>query len=440
VTPVAAVGTGLRRALRAAAAVSRRGYEQIEPNIAAIGVVGVIGFPLYYVIWRHLFPQEYENLPLRLGGVLVCVAGALKDHWPRPLRRLLRPAWYAGVTYVLPFFFTYMAIANHLSPVWMMSALVAFFLLVLLLDWLALLAIAPLGAGLAWLAAGATIEAPPPWWRVAEYLPVFAFVVVAGTIFNYKAELLRRERRRAVQAFARAIADELREPLAAMRVALTGVARQLPGLAAPGGGGRLAEIAAALDRLDAESRRVAAIADLLGPGAPDQAPRRLVAMSSCIARALAAYPFHSEQERARLVVQRDGDFLFRGDPEAMTQVLVRLIRNGLHGVAAAGKGEVTVRVGATERGGELSVRDNGAGIPANQLAGIFDGDSPYLDPAIAGSGGLGYCRSVVEALGGTIVCRAELDGFSEFVVRLPRADGVEAGTRSPAAGAVPERA
>ena len=37
-----------------------------EPNISLIGLMSVIGFPLYYFIWNNLFPQQYENLYLRL--------------------------------------------------------------------------------------------------------------------------------------------------------------------------------------------------------------------------------------------------------------------------------------------------------------------------------------------------------------------------------------
>ena len=39
-------------------------------RIQTVGALGVIGHPLYYVIWSHVFPQAYENLWLRL----ICTA------------------------------------------------------------------------------------------------------------------------------------------------------------------------------------------------------------------------------------------------------------------------------------------------------------------------------------------------------------------------------
>jgi hypothetical protein len=38
-----------------------------DPACAAAGRIGTVGMPLYYVIWQHFFPQEYESPLLRAG-------------------------------------------------------------------------------------------------------------------------------------------------------------------------------------------------------------------------------------------------------------------------------------------------------------------------------------------------------------------------------------
>ena len=41
-------------------------YLIIKYNI--IGYVGFVGFPTYYIIWKYIFEQPYENIYLRLIG------------------------------------------------------------------------------------------------------------------------------------------------------------------------------------------------------------------------------------------------------------------------------------------------------------------------------------------------------------------------------------
>ena len=45
----------------------------VEPNIAFAGLIGFVGFPSYYFIWEYIFPQPYENLPLRVIGAMLFI-------------------------------------------------------------------------------------------------------------------------------------------------------------------------------------------------------------------------------------------------------------------------------------------------------------------------------------------------------------------------------
>jgi hypothetical protein len=74
-------------------------------RLIMIGWIAIIGFPLYYWIWQYLYPQAYENLWLRLIGMLLAVPFLLA-------RRLNQKSWfdayfYVTVTYMAPFFFTF---------------------------------------------------------------------------------------------------------------------------------------------------------------------------------------------------------------------------------------------------------------------------------------------------------------------------------------------
>lgn len=93
-----------------------------------------------------------------------------------------------------------------------------------------------------------------------------------------------------------------------------------------------------------------------------------------------------------------------GDPQRLSQVLINLISNAIQHTGLDGKIEVQLR--KLEQLAEISVTDNGEGIPKEELALIFDRlyrveKSRSRDQG--GSGlGLSIARSLVEAQGGKI--------------------------------------
>ena len=57
-----------------------------QPKMVAIGVVGSFCLAVYYPVWAYLFPQPYENLPMRLVCSATFIPLALLPWWPRRLR------------------------------------------------------------------------------------------------------------------------------------------------------------------------------------------------------------------------------------------------------------------------------------------------------------------------------------------------------------------
>lgn len=66
---------------------------------------------------------------------------------------------------------------------------------------------------------------------------------------------------------------------------------------------------------------------------------------------------------------------------------------------------------------ELSIRDNGCGLSAEQIDNIFD---PYVTTKIKGTGlGLAIVKKIVEEHRGTIHLNPDYDAGAEFIIRLP---------------------
>lgn len=110
------------------------------------------------------------------------------------------------------------------------------------------------------------------------------------------------------------------------------------------------------------------------------------------------------------------------DPILIEQVLANLLENAaVHGKASS----IALLLEAEEGSAKITVRDDGRGIPRDELDHLFDGRLKSRRPA-DGDGkrnmglGLSVCRAIVAAHGGSIAARNLLRG-AELSFRLPLA-------------------
>ena len=115
--------------------------------------------------------------------------------------------------------------------------------------------------------------------------------------------------------------------------------------------------------------------------------------------------------------------LFDGvwDPARLLQVLTNLVSNALKFSPRGG----TVRISARGNADwvEISVSDEGIGIPAEQLPSLFQPFSRGTAPgrSISGTGlGLYISNRIVQRLGGRMSVESEVGAGTTVTVRLPR--------------------
>jgi signal transduction histidine kinase len=124
----------------------------------------------------------------------------------------------------------------------------------------------------------------------------------------------------------------------------------------------------------------------------------------------------------------------RADPDRLRQILMNLVGNAVKYSPAGGQVLVAARPGADGQV-ELSVSDQGLGIPADELDRIFDPYQRVSSTAtrrIKGTGlGLFIVRNLVELHGGTIRVESVVGRGSTFAVSLPSAPPADAGTNNP---------
>jgi two-component system, NtrC family, sensor kinase len=109
----------------------------------------------------------------------------------------------------------------------------------------------------------------------------------------------------------------------------------------------------------------------------------------------------------------------KGDPVQITQVLVNLIGNAADALAGTPSATVVISLTAAAESIQLRVRDNGPGIPKENLDKLW---SPFYTTKPIGEGtglGLFICRTIVEEHGGRIWAESEPGAGATFVVELP---------------------
>src|SRR5215467_3530759 len=111
------------------------------------------------------------------------------------------------------------------------------------------------------------------------------------------------------------------------------------------------------------------------------------------------------------------------DPQQLKKVLFNLLSNALK-FSDPQEGQVWIRLAAREQSIELEVKDNGIGIPRDQLERIFDRFTQVegsVTRRYEGSGiGLALVKEIVTLHGGTIEVESDLGRGSTFTITLPR--------------------
>lgn len=218
---------------------------------------------------------------------------------------------------------------------------------------------------------------------------------------------------------ARQVAHEIKNPLTPMRLGLQHLRRvhtdQHPEFASLFDE-TVARLLTEIDRLDRIARSFARYG---APPEPTDAPLEAIALRAAVEELAGLFALTSAEPGLEVI---GPETVVRARREELVQVLLNLLDNARH----AGASRVVLTV--SEAG--LDVADNGRGIPAEQLARIFE---PTFSTTTSGTGlGLAIVRRLVEGWGGTIEPGVGTAGGARFEIRFR-----PAGTHGSTAGVLP---
>jgi two-component system CAI-1 autoinducer sensor kinase/phosphatase CqsS len=398
---------------------NERKFDHATWRFIVLAWVGCIGMPAYYLIWTYLFPQEYDSLPLRLVGAILCLPAPWAAH---RLRGRARDAYlFVGVTYVLPFQFIFLYLMNHGSAVWGESLLIA---LIVLFHFSAYFAIASFttGAVLACLAFAAVGDPAFMLTRgPLEHLPIWAFTVVVISIAKVGRRVLANEKLAGMAQALATVSHELRTPLVSVDANVRGIHRRLAHTAQPSAAD-LHEMSEAMARIQYEVRHMNHMVDLFLMSAAAVRQQleadEQVSMQEVVDAVIKRYPFTGQTQRDAVRVEVKTDFTFNGKHELSVVILLNLLRNALKALHRAGKGRIRIVIDGQRDTPRLLFIDTGCGIAEPQLPLIFKRFYSY--PPNSGSGiGLALCKEIIDAWKANIRCISREWAYTIFVLEFP---------------------
>jgi two-component system, OmpR family, sensor histidine kinase KdpD len=267
------------------------------------------------------------------------------------------------------------------------------------------------------------VAAKPAGSRIMTAEPGSWWLVLLGGLAGQAARVAEADRERA--ALLATVSHDLRAPLAAAKMAVSGLRADYARLTTDDRADLLAAAEESLDRL---AHLAAGLLDVsrLQAGARAVFPRP-AQVGEIVAAALEAL---GPQPKPVLADIPSGLPEVMADPAIAERVIVNLAGNALRYSPAAAPPLLTARTAGNRI--ELRVVDHGPGIPATDRKRVFQ---PFYRPGALGDStgvglGLAVARGLAEMMGGTVEPEDTPGGGLTMVLTLPARSAVEPrGTR-----------
>ena len=309
-----------------------------ETNLVVIGLVGLVGFPLYFLIWNYWFPQAYENICFRLFCSTLYTPWLFYDRFFYKYKSFFSVYFLVSIFICVPFFFSFMLLKNEFSVVWATSYMAALSLLIIVVyDWLLVSSMIILGFFLAYILIVITDGSISFTYFQLEYIPSYLFVLVACALASHRHKIDRQLRIKLKQSLAGSIAHEMRNPLAQIHGSLQLVQLQTPDLNSNG------YIKDAYRVIENGLQVIDITMDAIKDKPIDRERFTLLSARDVVLESVADFAY-VEAEHANRISVNCGDFKMIANPVMVKYVLYNLIKNALWYVKALPDAAIVISV------------------------------------------------------------------------------------------------
>ncbi|WP_273992603.1 response regulator [Vibrio parahaemolyticus] len=407
----------------------RKVYEYAEPNLTLVGWMGFIGFPLYYFVWDFMFPQSYENLPLRLFCSALFFGIIFRNRLSSSWRKYVHVYYQITITTCLPFFFFYMLLMNDWSNVWVMSFMSAIFLHILLVHVTRVMfAQTFAGIGLAtffaWIAKGFHLDITMDWTHV----PIFLFIYVFGNMFYFRNQIEHEAKVSLAKSFGAGIAHEMRNPLSGLCTSIDVIQSVLPNKKAIGEKDQyvmsgedvtlLREVSEdAMNIIHSGNETIDLLLTSIDENRVSRSSFKRYSAQSVVEKAIESFSYKRSTDRFAISFDARSEFDFLGSDTLLKYVMYNLFKNAFHH-RSSDEFHIHVSMQSNDTANQIVVTDNGSGIAPDVIRHIFQ---DFYTTGKSGSYGLGlpFCKKVMRSFGGNIKCISQPGEWSQFTLTFP---------------------
>ncbi|EGR2742702.1 response regulator [Vibrio parahaemolyticus] len=407
----------------------RKVYEYAEPNLTLVGWMGFIGFPLYYFVWDFMFPQSYENLPLRLFCSALFFGIIFRNRLSSSWRKYVHVYYQITITTCLPFFFFYMLLMNDWSNVWVMSFMSAIFLHILLVHVTRVMfAQTFAGIGLAtffaWIAKGFHLDITMDWTHV----PIFLFIYVFGNMFYFRNQVEHEAKVSLAKSFGAGIAHEMRNPLSGLCTSIDVIQSVLPNKKAMGEKDQyvmsgedvtlLREVSEdAMNIIHSGNETIDLLLTSIDENRVSRSSFKRYSAQSVVEKAIESFSYKRSTDRFAISFDARSEFDFLGSDTLLKYVMYNLFKNAFHH-RSSDEFHIHVSMQSNDTVNQIVVTDNGSGISPDVIRHIFQ---DFYTTGKSGSYGLGlpFCKKVMRSFGGNIKCISQPGEWSQFTLTFP---------------------
>ena len=400
------------------------------------GMLGVVGFPLFYFVWVY-FGEKYENLELRLLGSVLCMIYALGEYWPKSAKKYYNFYCVFMAIFSFPFFFTYMALKNDFSTVWMLSLFAAIYISMNLVKGVGILFISFVGMALSiliYVAEGNYIDIISE--EFLKFTTIIFFAMIFGNAFSYTNERARLEKLEILKKTNKILSHEISNYLSGQSILVKNIKPIVEELIENYNKNENLEkdlspellytLMMSLDILEANSDNAVTILDIfyhnqLTTGEFDGANFKIFDLHDLINRAIIQYPYLDIQNKNKIkhYLMKNKTVLVFGSETLLLLVIFNLLRNSFIAIneKKSDAGQIILKTWREKNMIYLSVWDNGIGMPQKVLKQIYN---PEYTTRKNGMGlGLTFCRKVMSAFRGNINCVSVNNEYTEFILGFP---------------------
>ncbi|QWC96731.1 GHKL domain-containing protein [Polynucleobacter paneuropaeus] len=226
--------------------------------------------------------------------------------------------------------------------------------------------------------------------------------------------LMKANKTAATGALSASIAHELNQPLGASNLNIQFLKMKLErGALNPGVGKEI------LDSLEEDNKRAATIVrSLRSIFTEGESNAQEVRLSDLMAKVLDIVKPDLKNKNIQIQLRVDDDLVIRVNSSEIEQVILNLLNNAIHALANSGTLQRRIAIEAlkTDNSVQLSISDNGAGVPEDFKSQLFELLSTTKQ---TGMGlGLWLCKHIVTRYSGSIHYEDAVGGGAKFVIEF----------------------